>query len=109
MTHLYPLIDNEVNPYRDNVQGKANEPITVAGLLDRSKLTLGSTYEGGKPDWTLEEIYMRLERNAPRIAIIGGSSDHPAHIMDYQTSARAKNPHLAKWRCAVSLLDTGNV
>ncbi|MDQ7862762.1 dihydroxy-acid dehydratase [Peribacillus frigoritolerans] len=89
MTHLYPLIDNEINPYRDNVQGKANEPITVAGLLDRSKLTLGSTYEGGKPDWTLEEIYLRLERNAPRIAIIGGSSDHPAHIMDYQTSARA--------------------
>lgn len=89
MTHLYPIIDNDVNPYRDNVQGKANEPITVAGLLDRSKLTLGSTYEGGKPDWTLEEIYMRLERNAPRIAIIGGSSDHPAHIMDYQTSARA--------------------
>lgn len=89
MTHLYPLIDNHVNPYRDNVQGKANEPITVAGLLDRSKITLGPTYEGGKPDWTLEEIYMRLERNAPRIAIIGGSSDHPAHIMDYQTSARA--------------------
>lgn len=89
MTQLYPYIENDVNPYRDNVQGKANEPITVAGLLDRSKLTLGSTYEGGKPDWTLEEIYMRLERNAPRIAIIGGSSDHPAHIMDYQTSARA--------------------
>ncbi|MCI2256811.1 dihydroxy-acid dehydratase [Domibacillus sp. PGB-M46] len=89
MTHLYPLIENDINPYRDNVQGKANEPITVAGLLDRSKQVLGSTYEGGKPDWTLEEIYMRLERNAPRIAIIGGSSDHPAHIMDYQTSARA--------------------
>lgn len=89
MTHLYPLIENDINPYRDNVQGKANEPITVAGLLDRSKQVLGSTYEGGKPDWTLEEIYMRLEKNAPRIAIIGGSSDHPAHIMDYQTSARA--------------------
>ncbi|WP_046174551.1 dihydroxy-acid dehydratase domain-containing protein [Domibacillus indicus] len=89
MAPLYPLIDNHVNPYRDNVQGKANEPITVAGLLDRSKQVLGSTYEGGKPDWTLEEIYMRLEKNAPRIAIIGGSSDHPAHIMDYQTSARA--------------------
>ncbi|WP_082235402.1 dihydroxy-acid dehydratase [Halobacillus massiliensis] len=89
MEHLYPLIDNSVNPYRDNVQGKANEPITVAGLLDRSKLILGNTYEGGKPDWTLEEIYMRLEKNAPRIAIIGGSSDHPAHIMDFQTSARA--------------------
>ncbi|WNS77735.1 dihydroxy-acid dehydratase [Domibacillus sp. DTU_2020_1001157_1_SI_ALB_TIR_016] len=89
MTDLYPLIENDINPYRDNVQGKANEPITVAGLLDRSKQVLGSTYEGGKPDWTLEEIYMRLEKNAPRIAIIGGSSDHPAHIMDYQTSARA--------------------
>ncbi|GLB61510.1 dihydroxy-acid dehydratase [Cytobacillus sp. NCCP-133] len=89
MTHVYPLIDNSVNPYRDNVQGKANEPITVAGLLDRAKQTLGSSYEGGKPDWTLEEIYNRLEINAPRIAIIGGSSDHPAHIMDYQTSARA--------------------
>lgn len=89
MKHLYPLIANHVNPYRDNVQGKANEPITVAGLLDRSKQTLGSSYEGGKPDWTLEEIYNRLEMNAPRIAIIGGSSDHPAHIMDYQTSSRA--------------------
>lgn len=89
MTHLYPLIDNPVNPYRDNVQGKANEPITVAGLLDRAKQTLGSSYEGGKPDWTLEKIYNRLEMNAPRIAIIGGSSDHPAHIMDYQTSSRA--------------------
>lgn len=89
MTHLYPLIDNPVNPYRDNVQGKANEPITVAALLDRSKQTLGTTYEGGKPDWTLEEIYDRLESNAPRIAIIGGSSDHPAHVMDHQTTARA--------------------
>ncbi len=89
MSHLYPRIDNDINPYRDNVQGKANEPITVAGLLDRSKQILGATYEGDKPDWTLEEIYMRLEQNAPRIAIIGGSSDHPAHIMDYQTSARA--------------------
>jgi dihydroxy-acid dehydratase len=89
MTHLYPLIDNSVNPYRDNVQGKANEPITVAALLDRSKQTLGTTYEGGKPDWTLEEIYDRLESNAPRIAVIGGSSDHPAHVMDHQTTARA--------------------
>ncbi|PLT30629.1 dihydroxy-acid dehydratase domain-containing protein [Peribacillus deserti] len=89
MLHLYPQINSDINPYRDNVQGKANEPITVAGLLDRSKQTLGVTYEGGKPDWSLEEIYMRLEHNAPRIAIIGGSSDHPAHIMDLQTSARA--------------------
>src|SRR5690606_21653049 len=86
---LFPKIENEINPYRDNVQGKANEPITVAALLDRAKQTLGPLYEGGEPDWTLEEIYNRLEENAPRIAIIGGSSDHPAHIMDFQTSARA--------------------
>ncbi|RUQ27103.1 dihydroxy-acid dehydratase [Peribacillus cavernae] len=89
MNRLYPNINSDINPYRDNVQGKANEPITVAGLLDRAKLTLGTTYEGEKPDWTLENIYLRLENNAPRIAIIGGSADHPAHIMDFQTSARA--------------------
>ncbi|MCM3714816.1 dihydroxy-acid dehydratase [Alkalihalobacillus oceani] len=86
---LYPKIESSINPYRDNVQGKANEPITVAGLLDRSKQILGSAYEGPQPDWTLEEIYNRLEENAPRIAIIGGSSDHPAHIMDFKTSAHA--------------------
>jgi dihydroxy-acid dehydratase len=89
MSYRYPAIKNKINPYRDNVQGKANEPICVAGLLDRSKQILGSSYEGAAPDWTLEEIYNRLEENAPRIAIIGGSSDHPAHIMDFQTSARA--------------------
>ncbi|WP_096186880.1 dihydroxy-acid dehydratase domain-containing protein [Evansella halocellulosilytica] len=89
MAVKYPKINNAINPYRDNVQGKANEPITVAGLLDRSKQILGSAYEGPAPDWTLEEIYNRLEENAPRIAIIGGSSDHPAHIMDFKTSAHA--------------------
>jgi len=89
MSVQYPKIAYNVNPYRDNVQGKANEPITVAGLLDRSKQILGSSYEGHAPDWTLEEIYNRLEENAPRIAIIGGSSDHPAHIMDFKTSAHA--------------------
>ncbi|PLS01131.1 dihydroxy-acid dehydratase [Neobacillus cucumis] len=82
-----PIIENPINPYRDNVQGKANEPITVAGLLDRAKLVLGD--KAPKGDWTLEEIYNRLEANAPRIAIIGGSADHPAHILDIQTVARA--------------------
>ncbi len=86
---LFPKIEKGTNPYSENVQGKANEPITVAGLLDRAKQILGPLYEGGVPDWTLEEIYNRLESNAPRIAIIGGSADHPAHIMDYLTSSRA--------------------
>ncbi len=47
------------------------------------------------PDWSLEAIYDRLEENAPRIAIIGGSPDHPAHIMDPGTGARAA---LAIWK-----------
>jgi dihydroxy-acid dehydratase len=82
-------IDNPTNPYQGNVQGKANEPITVAGLLDRSYKGLNGLYAGGSPDWTLERIYDRLEYNAPRIAIIGGSSDHPAHIMDVETVYKA--------------------
>lgn len=86
---VFPLVKSKVNPYSENVQGKANEPITVAGLLDNSKKILGPLYEGDTPDWTLEEIINRLENNAPRIAIIGGSSDHPAHILDYLTSSRA--------------------
>lgn len=85
----FPTIESRVNPYRDNVQGKANEPITVAGLLDNAKKNLGPLYEGDEPDWSLEAIVLRLEHNAPRIAIIGGSADHPAHIMDYLTTARA--------------------
>lgn len=84
-----PQINTSVNPYKDNVQGKANEPITVAGLLDRAKRVLAEEVHGLQSDWTLDEIYNRLEENAPRIAIIGGSSDHPAHILDIQTVSRA--------------------
>ncbi len=86
---LFPYVESRINPYKTNVQGKANEPITAAGLLDNAKKILGPFYEGGAPDWTLEEIVNRLENDAPRIAIIGGSADHPAHIMDYMTSSRA--------------------
>ena len=73
------------NPYQREVQGKANEPITVAALLDRSRALLGVR----NLVYSLEEIYDRLEHNAPRVAVIGGSPDHPAHIMDYETCARA--------------------
>lgn len=44
---VFPLMQSRVNPYSDHVQGKANEPITVAGLLDNSKKILGPLYEGG--------------------------------------------------------------
>ncbi|TDF93220.1 dihydroxy-acid dehydratase [Paenibacillus piri] len=82
-------VNSPINSYKGNVQGKANEPITVAGLLDRARRGLGGQYEGGEPDWTLDNIYDRLESNAPRIAIIGGSSDHPAHILDHETVYKA--------------------
>ncbi len=73
------------NPYHREVQGKANEPITVAALLDRSRALTGAR----DLDYPLAEIVERLDYNAPRIAVIGGSPDHPAHIMDYETTARA--------------------
>ncbi len=73
------------NPYQREVQGKANEPITVAALLDRSRALTGAR----DLEYSLEAIYDRLEYNAPRVAIIGGSPDHPAHIMDHETTARA--------------------
>ncbi len=78
------IIESGINPYRDHVQGKANEPITVAALLDRAY-----QLHGVKTDCTLEAIFDRLDMNAPRIAIIGGSSDHPAHVMDWDTVLRA--------------------
>ena len=56
-------IERGTNPYRENVQGKANEPITVAGLLDHAQHTLGLQAIGH----SLDAIYDRLEANAPRI------------------------------------------
>ncbi|MHB1682552.1 MAG: dihydroxy-acid dehydratase domain-containing protein [Bacilli bacterium] len=82
-------IYNPINPYSWNVQGKANEPITVAALLDRARRFLGSEVANLPVTWTLDEIYTRLEENAPRIAILGGSWDHPAHVMDLETVLRA--------------------
>jgi dihydroxyacid dehydratase/phosphogluconate dehydratase len=73
------------NPYQREVQGKANEPITVAALLDRSRALVGARDLA----YSLEEIVERLDQNAPRVAVIGGSPDHPAHIMDHETTARA--------------------
>jgi dihydroxyacid dehydratase/phosphogluconate dehydratase len=79
------IIERGSNPYRDNVQGKANEPITVAGLLGQANQLPGA------PDLEVDlyAIYDRLEANAPRVAIIGGSPDHPAHILDRPTALRA--------------------
>ena len=79
------------NPYAREVQGKANEPITVAALLDRARAALNAigASVAGLGDVSLDAIYDRLHENAPRIAIIGGSADHPAHIVDSDTTAYA--------------------
>lgn len=82
-------INNPINPYQWNVQGKANEPITVAALLDKARQMLAPEVADIPVTWSLDEIYTRLEENAPRIAILGGSWDHPAHVMDLGTVLRA--------------------
>ena len=64
--------------------GQLGHLITVAALLDRAY-----QLHGVKTDCTLAGIYDRLDANALRIAIIGGSSDHPAHVMDWDTMLRA--------------------
>ncbi len=73
------------NPYRENVQAKANAPITVVDLLDRARTLLGVAV----PDCRLETVYERLDQNAPRVAIIGGSLDHPAHVTDWEPVLKA--------------------
>lgn len=80
----FPILESGYNAYKDNVQGKANEPICVAGVLDRARQILGIEVRAD-----LGEVYDRLDANAPRIAIIGGSPDHPAHVMDLETVLRA--------------------
>jgi dihydroxy-acid dehydratase len=78
------------NPYSEQVQGKANEPVCVLALLSRAREELGLAVEA-----SLAEIVRRLDGNAPRIAIISGSPDHPAHICDQGALLRAA---AAIWR-----------
>lgn len=86
------IVERGNNPYIDSVQGKANEPIAVAGLLDQAREVPGV----GELAYSLEAIYDRLEENAPRVAVIGGSPDHPAHILDLPTALQA----VARiWQC----------
>ncbi len=76
-------IDEEYNPYRECIQGLANEPICVLHALKRS----WEQVQGIAPDlapqaMNLQEIVARLVANRPRIAVITGSIDHPAHLRD---------------------------
>ena len=72
------------NPYSYEVQGKANEPICVLNLLLSADKEFGLSTAA-----TQEQIVERLDENAPRVAIITGSADHPAHVTDRGTMLKA--------------------
>jgi dihydroxyacid dehydratase/phosphogluconate dehydratase len=76
-------ITEKANPYRDCIQGLANEPITVVRLLEDARRELPpSSALANLGGVTMKEVVARLVANRPRIAIIGGSPDHPAHLLD---------------------------
>ncbi len=76
-------IQEEYNPYRECIQGLSNEPICVRHVVSKAWSVARSIDASLDPgDITLEEIVHRLEINRPRIAVITGSVDHPAHLRD---------------------------
>ena len=78
------------NPYRSCIQGLANEPITVRALLKRAEeLLRGENGFPGLGSYSLAAIVERLATNRPRICIIQGSADHPAHLFDHEHCLRA--------------------
>jgi dihydroxyacid dehydratase/phosphogluconate dehydratase len=84
------VIAEGYNPYRSCIQGLSNEPITVRALLKRADAYL-KTEPGyaGLGDFSLAVIVERLAANRPRVCVIQGSPDHPAHLYDYEHTLRA--------------------
>ena len=78
------------NPYRSCIQGLANEPITVQALLRRADALLRDEPGfAGLGDYSQRSVVERLAANRPRICIIQGSADHPAHLFDHEHALRA--------------------
>ncbi|MDP5239826.1 dihydroxy-acid dehydratase [Uliginosibacterium sp. 31-16] len=83
-------MEEAYNPYRSCIQGLANEPITVRGLLRRADDFLcNEAGFAGLGDYSLDAIVARLAANRPRVVIIQGSPDHPAHMFDHEHTLRA--------------------
>ena len=77
------VIEEGFNSYRECIQGIANEPICVRYTLEKAwevAEALDAPLDPGEV--TLEEIVRRLVLNRPRIVVISGSIDHPAHLRD---------------------------
>ncbi len=84
------FIEERYNPYRACIQGLANEPLPVHALLKGADSYLkGYKFFLALGDYSLDVIVERLAANRPRICIIQGSPDHPAHLYDYEHSLRA--------------------
>lgn len=84
------VVEEAYNPYRSCIQGLSNEPITVRALLARAEALLADDADfAGLGDFSLAAIVERLATNRPRIAIIQGSPDHPAHLADHEHALRA--------------------
>ena len=84
------FVNERSNPYRNCIQGLANEPITVQALLKRAHEFLHDEADFvGLGDYSLRAIVERLATNRPRICIIQGSADHPAHLFDHEHALRA--------------------
>jgi dihydroxyacid dehydratase/phosphogluconate dehydratase len=84
------FVDESANPYRTCIQGLANEPITVFALLRRAHELLHDEADFiGLGDYSQRAIVERLAANRPRICIIQGSADHPAHLFDLEHALRA--------------------
>ncbi len=83
-------IQSGENPYKECIQGIANEPICVRALLvETAQFLKAAGEEDNLGDISLDEIIRRLVDNRPRVAIIGGSMDHPAHLKDKSHICRA--------------------
>jgi len=77
------VIEEGYNPYRECIQGLANEPICVLHTVKKAWEMVGALADELDPgEVTLKEIVHRLVSNRPRIAVITGSIDHPAHLRD---------------------------
>ncbi len=84
------VIDESYNPYRTCIQGLANEPVCVQEILRRAeRLLQGEPGFEGLGDYGQPAIVGRLASNRPRVAIIQGSADHPAHLYDHEHMLRA--------------------
>ena len=77
------IIEEGYNPYRECIQGTANEPICVLAAINKAWDQVREIAPALDPGAvTQAEIVRRLVINKPRIAVITGSVDHPAHLRD---------------------------